>query len=138
MALVAPKPTFLTDYTIKIGADNFEKAVNQVLVTPRVQVLEFKGGTPDSTFRKVVVTGCDIAIGFAQDWESAVSLSRYLQTNAGTEAAVEFVPNKGTGTTIKSTVTIVPGPVGGNADTAATTSVTLGGTAPAYTYPAAP
>lgn len=135
MAIVIPKPTFLTDYTLKIGADNFEKAVNSILITPKVTVIEFKGGTPDATFRKVVTTGCDVAIGFVQDWESASSLSRYLQTNQATDVLAEFVPTRGAGATVKTTITLVPGPVGGNADSAATTTVTMAGSAPVFTYP---
>lgn len=135
MAIITPKPTFLTDLTLKLGTtDNFEKAISSVLVTPTFQQIEFKGGTPDATFRKVVVTGCTVAITYVQDWESTNSLSRYLQANAGTDVLAEFVPVKGVAGTIKSTVTIAPGPAGGNVDTAATATVTLNGSAPVYTF----
>lgn len=137
MVVINPKPTFLTDYKLKVGADNFEKAVNSVLITPQTNVLAFKGGTPDANYKKTVVTGHQIAIGYVQDWESPVSLSRYLQANAGLDVLVEFTPNNGNGMTVKATVTIVPGPVGGNADTPATSTVTLDVTGvPTYTYPA--
>lgn len=125
MPAIAVKPRVLKNYLVKIGADSFEKALNSVTLTPSSSTVTFKGGTPDAVFTDQTAPTWTCALSYAQDWETAGSLSVYLLQHEGESVDMEFSP-LGSGPKFKATVIITSGAVGGAIDAFAVATVTLG------------
>jgi len=62
---------------------------------------------------------------FAQDWNTADSLSAYLFENEGEEVTLTFEPINGVSGTWTATVIVAPGAVGGAVDSFAEATVSL-------------
>lgn len=126
MAQVAIKPIILNDITLLIGADNYEAAVSRVVLTPTVPQAKWKGMTPAAIFNLAGTPEWVCEVTWAQDHETANSLSQYSIANAGQVKAVEFKPKKpvspATAPTFKCDVLILPGAIGGDLDTVPTAS----------------
>lgn len=130
MTTIAVQPFVLKNALLKIGADNYEKHVSQVELRPTVKAdkVTWVNITPDVPYSEAAnpETTWDLVITYAQDWETADSLSQYLMDNAGTVKSVELAPRAGTGRkTFTINATIVAGPIGGSAGAVAVGSVTL-------------
>lgn len=127
MATIAVTPLVLKDYLIKIDADNYEKAVSAVILTPpSASAVTWQGPVGEDHSDESESGAWTCQVDYAQDWETAGSLSAYLFDHAGEEATVEFVPRSGAGLP-KFTVDLVlrSGPVGGQTRQFATSSVTM-------------
>lgn len=125
MPVIPVKPRVFKNYMLKIGADSYEKAVNSVTLTPSSSTVTFKGGTPEAVFTDQTAPTWTAALNYAQDWETASSLSVYLLNNEGKEVAIEFFP-LGSGPKFALTVIITSGAIGGAIDAFGTSTVTLG------------
>ena len=130
MATIAVAPIVLKDARLTVGADNYEKHVNVARLTPNTSVSKqtWQGLTPTTTFTDAAtpVTDWTLELEYAQDWETANSLSQYLLTNAGTVKTVKLQPQSGVGKkTFTVSVTIVPGPIGGPVGEYMTASVSM-------------
>lgn len=131
MAVIAVKPFVLRDCTLNIkdGATDvgdYESHVSKVEITPNVTTQSWKGLTPAAVFQDVAAPEWTANIDYAQDWETANSLSQYLLANVGKKVTAKFTPKKGTSAkAITVTVTILPGGIGGTAGAFATGSVAL-------------
>lgn len=130
MAQIAVVPIVLKDARLTVGTDNYEKHVNVARLVPNTSVEKktWQGFTPATSFTDsgTPVTDWTLELEYAQDWETANSLSTYLLTNAGTTKTVKLQPQSGVGKkTFTVTVTIVPGPVGGPVNEYATASVSM-------------
>lgn len=109
--------------TILIGTDGYKAAIESAVLTPT---------TPTEVFRDIgggITTAAgapewDLTLNFAQDLKTTNSLSQYLITNAGTKKTIVFTP-LATGKAFTVSALIVPGPVGGAANTIAKSSVKL-------------
>lgn len=120
MADIAVQPFFLEDCLLKIGANNYEAHVSKVLITPRNTVV-WKGLKLGSRFGRTL---WQAQFDFAQDWETASSLSRYLLENDGESVDAEFHPQaEGQGFAVG--LLLVAGGIGGTVETVATSQVTL-------------
>lgn len=124
MAQIAVQPIYLKDCVLSIAGSDFEKAVSSVQFTPSVTSATFKGLEPTATFTNVGSASWMVDISYAQDWNTAGSLSAYLFSNEGTEVTLTFEPVNG-GASWSADVIIVPGAVGGAVDSFAVATVSL-------------
>jgi hypothetical protein len=124
MAQIAVQPIYLKDVVLTVDGDTYEKHVSGVTFTPSVTSATWKGLEPTAVFTNVGSSTWMIDLAYAQDWNTADSLSAYLFDNEGAEITLSFVPVSGGGTW-SATVIIVPGAVGGAVDSYATSSVSL-------------
>jgi hypothetical protein len=137
MAKIAHKPFMLVDVLLKISAPagaeigDYEAHVSKVQFDPSATTATWKGMTPgaEHTFagRATWVCGLD----FAQDWETANSLSRYIHDHELERIDVTFEPVAG-GAGFESTLTITAGSIGGAGEAVATSSVSFPSTRPEY------
>lgn len=124
MAAIAVQPIVLNDVLIRCATDDYEAHVSQITFTPSSSAVRWKGLTPTSDFSFAGRSEWTVSIDYAQDWETANSLSIRLHENEGNAEAWTFEPKKG-GSSFASTVTLAPGAIGGAVDSVATSSVTL-------------
>lgn len=131
MAKIAVKPFVLRDcvLNIKDGATDvgdYEAHVSKAEITPNVQVQVFKGLSPTSVHQDVASPEWMCGLDFAQDYETANSLSLYLLANVGKKVTLALTPKVGVGAKkVTMTVTLLPGAIGGGVGSFATSSVSL-------------
>lgn len=125
MATPAVSPIVLTDVLLTVGADNYQAHVSQVEFTPTSSNVTWKGLTPAANFTFGTTATWTVTLAYAQDWETADSLSGYLFDNEGETVSVVFAPKNG-GQAFEADVIITPGAIGGTVDTVAVATVTLG------------
>lgn len=132
MAVLEIQPLVLKDVTLLIGAatpDDFKKHVSQVEFTPSSSSVNWTG-LGGNTHTDQSTATWTVTLRYAQDWTSAKSLSRYLFDNEGAIVPVTFKPRAGTGTgfgpSFTANIVITPGAIGGQVNSYAETSVTLG------------
>ena len=93
--------------------------MSSVQFVPSTSTVTWKGLTPDATFSDTTTPSWTCVLSYAQDWETADSLSQYLMDNAGQHRHRRVLP-KGTGTGLPSftaDIIIAPGPIGGDVNT---------------------
>lgn len=125
MAQIDVKPIVLRDVLLSIAADSYEKHVSGVTITPTTGSVTWNGLTPAAAFNFPTSTTWALQLDYAQDWDTANSLSRYLFDHEGQEVTMIFEPVKG-GLGWEVDVVIVPGSIGGQVNAVATATVTLG------------
>jgi len=129
MATPVVKPFIMRDCTFTVEADNYEAHVSQVEFVPSSSVVRFKGLTPASNHAFGTTAEWVANLAYAQDWNTADSLSEYLHEHEGESIEVEFVPVSG-GRPITATLIVTPGAIGGSVDAVAVASVSLASTKP--------
>lgn len=129
MAVIDVSPIILNDCTLTVGTDNYEAHVSQVQFDPSTNIVRWKGLTPTSNHAFQSASEWTATLALAQDWETANSLSRYLHDHEGEQVSATF--DDGSGTVWTTTLTIAPGSIGGQVDTVAVSTVTMGCTKPA-------
>lgn len=130
MTTIAVAPFVLKDVRLTVDADNYESHCSSVTLTPSTdsKTVTWQGLTPAASFTDEAnpVTSWSADLEYAQDWETADSLSQYLLDNAGLQKSIKFQPKAGlSGKTFTVTATIVPGPIGGPVGAYATAKVTM-------------
>lgn len=125
MATIDVKPIVLRDCTLTVAADDYAKHVSGVTITPTTGSVTWNGLTPDAAFNFPTATTWGAQLDYAQDWETANSLSRYLFDHEGEEVTMTFEPVAG-GLGWEIDVVIAPGSIGGQVNAVAASSVTLG------------
>lgn len=113
MTQIAVQPLVLKDMIMQIDVDTFEKAISAATFTPTASTTTWQGGTPDSTFTDVSIAAWSCALTYAQDWDNAASLSRYLFNNEGQRKPALFRPRNGQGASFTATLVLTPGAIGG-------------------------
>lgn len=132
MPTIAASPFVLRDVDLKIGAsagvgDNYEGHVSTVRFDPSAPTVSWQAMTPAGAYSAQGTTTWTLTISGAQDWATVNSLTSYLLANDGTEKVVVFMPRKGSGQkTFTATVTLAAPPIGGDVNTVAQFTVTLG------------
>ena len=128
MATIAVAPFVLKNATFQVATDQYESNISSVLFEPNVSAVTWQSITPTAPFSDVSSATWSCTIGYAQDWVTANSLAQYLMNNAGQSKVCVFKPNGiATGTAIiTATLIMAPGPIGGDVNTVAVGSVTLG------------
>lgn len=127
-AAVVPKVLILNDIVLTIGTDNYEASVKKVRLVPTTPVAKWKGMTPGSVVNVAGDPEWVMELAFAQDHDTATSMSLYLAANVGTEKTITLKPKKpasGTAPLYTVKVLILPGPIGGDLDSVAEGDVSL-------------
>lgn len=130
MAQVTVSPIILRDVLLSFTTGEsttaeFEKHVSQVQFDPTSSVVNWKGLNPEAVFSFGTASTWTCTLAYAQDWETADSLSQYLYDHEGEEIPVTFEPKSG-GAGWTATLIIAPGSIGGTVDSVAVATVTLG------------
>lgn len=125
MTQISPNPIVLKDVLVQIGADNFEKQVSSVTLTPSASPVVFKGMSPGASYSDMPMADWVAGINYAQDHETVGSLSDYLFLNEGSQVTMIFKPKSGSGPSYQAVVTLTPGAIGGAGNAVAEGSVTL-------------
>lgn len=138
MALATPvKPFVLKDVdllialdptqtgTISTSATDFAGHVSTVHLSPSSSSQTWSGLKPDSTFTEPGSETWECELALAQDW-SDNSLASFLFDNAGKPAVIRLTPRSGIAPGFDVSVFLVSPEIGGDVDSVATSSVTLG------------
>lgn len=118
-------PLYLNNVLFESATEGYEKAISSVAFTPSSGVVTFQGGIPSATFTYPKPTSWTCDLEYAQDWDTADSLSNFLHAHEGETLAVTFYPING-GASITATIVIAPGAIGGNIGAVGTAKVSLG------------
>lgn len=129
MVVRVVNPFIMRDCLFQVEADNYEAHVSKVQFDPTSSIVGFKGLTPSSNVQFGTTATWVAGLDYAQDWNTAESLSEYLHEHEGESIDVTFQPVNG-GRPITATLIVTPGSIGGAVDTVATASVSLGSTKP--------
>jgi hypothetical protein len=128
MSVLTVKPLTMKEVDLLIGSgtpDDFAAHCSSVTFTPSGSVVTWNGLKRNS-FTDATVPTWTCGLDYAQDWESANSLSRYLFEHEGEHLPVTFKPTSEAGPTFTGVVIVTPGAIGGAVNAVATASVTLG------------
>lgn len=125
MTQINPNPIVLKDVTVTIGADTYERQLSQVVLTPAATASKWQGMAPGASYSDISLATWDAGLTFAQDHETAGSLSDYLFANEGTKVVMIFKPRSGSGPSYQVTLSLTPGAIGGEVNAWATGTVTL-------------
>lgn len=123
------QPIILGKSAITIDGDAFEGQVGGAVFTPSSSQVSFTAiNSATYTFATPATWVLDLT--YAQDWNYAEALSRYLHENEGDVVVVVFEPVDGQ-PSVTANVTITPGAIGaGDVTTVASSTVSLGSTKP--------
>lgn len=123
--VVEVDPIYLDNAALVIDTFDYAAAASKIECQPSIKSATFKGMKKAATFTSTSVESWTLAIDFAQDFETAESFSNMLFDNQGERVTIEFAPVEG-GKAWLVDVQLVPGGIGGNGGTHATTSISLG------------
>lgn len=124
MTAITPTPFVLTNCSVTIDGDTYEKAISRVEFVPSTSTQTFKAVSPGAVYQAAELAAWTADLEFAQDWADADSLSRKLFDDEGSAVTMLFDPIAG-GATITATVYLTPGSIGGTGGAFATGSVSL-------------
>ena len=129
---MAFQPLFMKNVDLTLGeADgiNFKAQLRSVTLTPDTNVAKIKTLAPTGQYSDVDDPEWDLELGYLYGRDTtaaAEALARFLIDNAGQKMPFEFLPWAGDDTEgYSGTVTIVPGPIGGEQGSFSEQSVTL-------------
>lgn len=124
--IAAPTTIVMRACLLSIAADNYEKTIGKVTLTPNVPVAKYKG-IDGTVIQDVGAAEWTLQLDYVQDHSTANSLTKYLLANAGQTKTIVLSPYGSTTGKPKYTidVTILPGPLGGDVDKPMTGSVAL-------------
>lgn len=126
---ITPAPFVLKNVSLIVGPVDtgfeFAKAVDSVTFTPKSSTVTWTGAG-GNTFTDVTTATWECGLSYAQDWDSADSLSHYLHDHEGEQVLCTFKPKTVGTPTVTATLVITPGAIGGTVNQVATASVTLG------------
>lgn len=123
MTTITPAAYMMTEATLKIETDNYEKTVDSVKLTPNTPTAIFNGIDGTQTGAVGDPTWM-LALGFAQDHVTAASVSKYMLSHHGESKTIEFTPQDG-GDSYTVTVLCIPSEIGGDAGTLQKSTVSL-------------
>lgn len=139
MAVLDVQPLVLKDIELILGGptgDDFRKHASGVTFTPSSSSITWTG-LGQNSHTDVATATWAASIDYVQDWDSANSLSRYLYEHEGETVPATFRPRSGVGPSFEVDLVITPGAIGGQVNSFATTTVTLGCAAKPELVPAA-
>lgn len=103
----------------------FKTAASSATFTPSFSTVTWTG-LGSNQYTDVTTPTWVLDLEYAQDWDTANSLSKYLLDNAGATVDCTFKPKSASAKTVTAKVIINPGPIGGGVNAVATGSVQLG------------
>lgn len=123
--VVEVKPLVLKNYDFIILTKDYKKHLDQVTFTPSASPITWTGaGQNTHTDMSTATWVC--TVGYAQDWETAGSLSQLLYDSEGQTLDVIFRPKSGVGKEVAAKLIATPGSIGGSIGSFGNTTVTLG------------
>lgn len=129
MPAIAVQPIVLSNSKLTItdpdngaAGGDYEAHVSQAEFQPNSPTVNWKG-LGGNSFTGVGRASWNLALGFAQDHETASALSSFLYDNEGKKLHVVLAPVAG-GQAWEANIYAVPGGIGGQVDTVAVASVT--------------
>ena len=126
MADIAIAPILMGNASLTLGTNGYQGHVSSATFTPgENEPVVWKELTPSSKFSFGRFAVWTLDLEYAQDWETANSLSEYLRANEGDTVTAVFEPVDG-GQGYTAEVILTPGPIGGAVDQVATGTVSLG------------
>jgi hypothetical protein len=125
MAITDVDPLVLKDVTLLIPDADFKKAVSAVVFTPTASSVSWTG-LGSNTYTDMATATWTLDLTYVQDWETVGSLSAYLFANEGQTVSMTFAPRSGSGPSFTADVIITPGAIGGQVNSFAETTVSLG------------
>lgn len=128
MTSIDLSPVTINAATLMIDTDNYEAAVGSAVFTPSTKTSSFTA-IDGTTVQSQSPSTWVLDLTFAQDFETAGSLSNYLHSNEGQSKTAVF-KETATGKSFTSTITIAPGAIGDAAGSIAQSKVSMGCTKP--------
>jgi hypothetical protein len=124
------EPFILNSATLSLDSDAFEGQISGAVFTPANNApVAWKAINGDSHSR-TPTADWTLDLSYAQDWDEATALSRYLHEHEGEVVPAVFTPANGD-PTVTANVSITPGAIGmGDAAAVAASTVSLGTTRP--------
>lgn len=128
---MAFEPFILNSATLTIDGDAYEGQISGAVFTPQNNApVGWKAINGDS-YSRTPVADWTLDLSYAQDWDEAAALSRYLHENEGETVPAVFTPANGD-PTVTANITITPGAIGmGDTAAVAASTVSLGTSRPA-------
>lgn len=136
MATVTATPRILRKYQFTVDVDDYQSATEQVLFQPATETQTWTGGDGE-THSDAAPSTWTVTVGYVQDWDTPGSLGEYLLAHEGEQVDVTFRPTVDAGPSFTSTITVVPGAVGGTNGQWPTTTAAMPCTKPVL-VPAVP
>lgn len=126
---MAFKPLYMKDVDLVLGDDatgqNFKCQLRSVTLTPDANIERIKTLCPTGQFANVDDPEWNLELGYLYGTDDAgQSLADYLLENSGQQVDFQFAPISG-GAGYQGTVTLVPGPIGGEQGSFSEQSVSL-------------
>jgi hypothetical protein len=129
---MAFSPLFMKDVVFTVDATDYAAELSSVLFDSDSSTVDWHGLKPSSSFTESTPPTYTATLKYAQDWTTATSFSRWLYDHNGESADVTFKPKSAGLPSFTATLQIVAGPIGGDVDTFAESTVTLGSTFPTF------
>lgn len=123
-------PLFMKHVEFKVATTDYAKELSSVLFESSSSQAEWKGLDPSSVYTESTPPTYTCSVKYAQDWDSATSFARWLYDNNGATVTATFKPKADNLPTFTAQLQIVAGPIGGDVDTFAESSVTFGSSFP--------
>lgn len=116
-------PVYMKDSDVTLGATDYQMEVASAAIVPANTSVIWKGLTPAARYG-AVGTEWTVELTIGQDYDTALSLSRYLLENAGDTVPVVIAPRSG-GQGYSVNATLAPSQIGGSVETFAEGTVSL-------------
>lgn len=133
---MAFKPLFMKDVEFTVEATDYAAQLSSVLIETDSDTVTWRGLKPDASFTEATPPTYQATIKYAQDWDDPQSFANWLYDNDGQEVAATLRPKTGTGPQFAVNLQVIGGPIGGDVDTYAEATVTLGCDKPVRSTPA--
>lgn len=125
MATIDIDPLFVDASDLTIGDDDYAAHISGAQCVPSSSQVTWTGSKPGAVFTRQTRSTWVLTINYAQDWESAKSLSKYLHDNEGETVDITVTPVSD-GQAFTVSVNIAPGSIGGEINQFGTSTVSLG------------
>lgn len=125
MPEIAIEPLYMDAADLNIAGDDYAAHISGASFVPSTSTVTWQGAKPAAVFTRQTRATWVLNLNFAQDWESAKSLSQYLHANEGTITPIVLTPVSG-GKSFTADVIIAPGTIGAEINQFGTSSISLG------------
>jgi hypothetical protein len=125
---MAFQPFILGASVLTLDAGTYEGQISGAVFTPSASVTNWTAINGD-TYAFTSPATWVLELTYAQSWDDADALSRYLHEHEGEVVAAVFTPIEG-GATVTANVSITPGAIGGDTTAVAGGTISLGSTKP--------
>lgn len=126
MSTIAIQPIVMKNVSLIVDTDDYAKHVSSVVFTVEQPEITWTG-LDGTVHTELGPETWKATVAYAQDWDTADSLSEYLFENRGTSKVVKFQPRAGTGEAVfTATCVLATGQIGGAVGEFANSTATFG------------